>query len=320
MSRSFAWPLLAISACFNVFFAIGYVRAEQPATPRVDPLPVADQPATSPNGQSTDRNAADGTGRRNGARGGANDSPRDGERAGRHRGRADGGSRDERRTPAMVLREVTRLLELDEDQRSVFSTLQSDLLEDEQVFGMAIDTVRAGMKQRLMNFHATPDDHQIQDALANEVDLVRQRQLARADRFEEFTKVLRPEQMERLRTAMANADRESAQGRSSRFDTNGDGQIDGTELEAMRERLNERRKQWQADRAEMERQSLQLFDANGDGQLTGEEREAARNWNILRWFDANRDGVIDDEERKTMEERRGRRGRGGGGGGGGGGG
>jgi Ca2+-binding EF-hand superfamily protein len=88
-----------------------------------------------------------------------------------------------------------------------------------------------------------------------------------------------------------------------RYDANGNGVLDPSERQAMRERM-EARRQWQQE------ERLQKYDSNGDGKLglieagaaRQEEQRArgARHAIALEKYDTNRDGVLDDTERAAM--------------------
>ena len=115
-----------------------------------------------------------------------------------------------------------------------------------------------------------------------------------------------------------------------RFDKNGDGKLDETELADAREAMLQEQMQKQASRAAlpggeaMRAKMLEMFDKNRDGRLDDEERAAMRRYDeetglgengevrdeLLKRFDKNADGKLDETERaelvKFLQERRAR--------------
>ncbi len=110
------------------------------------------------------------------------------------------------------------------------------------------------------------------------------------------------------------ADRPPQEKIISQFDADGDGQLNESERQAMREAFRRSRGgpgRGGPDRAQM----MKRFDADGDGQLNEEERaaleaaraerraERARRYEeLLKKYDADGDGQLSEEERKTMRE------------------
>ncbi|MDB6126196.1 MAG: hypothetical protein JWM35_92 [Verrucomicrobia bacterium] len=90
-----------------------------------------------------------------------------------------------------------------------------------------------------------------------------------------------------------------------RFDLNGDGRLDESELAAAHETMlrNSREGVNPADPAAKKFRSalVKRFDRNGDGVLDESERASARQWALAR-FDTNHDGRIDEDERAAMRE------------------
>ena len=90
-----------------------------------------------------------------------------------------------------------------------------------------------------------------------------------------------------------------------RFDRNGDGRLDESELAAAHETMlrNSREGVNSADPAAKKFRAavLKRFDRNGDGVLDESERAAARQWTLAR-FDTNHDGRLDEDERAAMRE------------------
>jgi Ca2+-binding EF-hand superfamily protein len=95
--------------------------------------------------------------------------------------------------------------------------------------------------------------------------------------------------------------------RIAQFDANGDGKLDDSEREQMREAR-------QADREARRAEMMAEHDQNGDGQLDDTEREAMRQARVQGMFDqidANGDGKVDPSELAAREaENAGRRRRG----------
>ena len=90
-----------------------------------------------------------------------------------------------------------------------------------------------------------------------------------------------------------------------RFDLNGDGRLDESELAAAHETMlrNQREGANPADPAARKFRAalIKRFDRNGDGVLDDSERAAARQW-VLSRFDTNHDGRLDQDERAAMRE------------------
>ena len=86
--------------------------------------------------------------------------------------------------------------------------------------------------------------------------------------------------------------------RMAKFDTNGDGQLDDSERQLMREQMKARHKERFAQ-----------FDTNGDGQLDEAERQALRekmggkHRERFAQFDTNGDGRLDDGERQALKQK-----------------
>ncbi len=80
-----------------------------------------------------------------------------------------------------------------------------------------------------------------------------------------------------------------------KFDTDKDGKLSEDERKAMKEKMEEHRKEM-----------LTKFDKDGDGKLNDEEREKAREGHhaeMIKKFDTDGDGKLSDEERAKMPKR-----------------
>ncbi|MBX7157294.1 MAG: EF-hand domain-containing protein [Verrucomicrobiae bacterium] len=95
-----------------------------------------------------------------------------------------------------------------------------------------------------------------------------------------------------------------------RFDTNHDGKLDSKELEVMKAKMAEMRKEHQE-------RMLEKFDKNKDGQLDDQERaemqKARQAWQeqraenrekVFEKLDLNKDGKLDETELKKAQEKR----------------
>lgn len=101
----------------------------------------------------------------------------------------------------------------------------------------------------------------------------------------------------------------------ARYDANGNGQLEGPELQALRSDLADRSfatRLGVAHRRHVLRRLHWVFDENGDGQLSNDERTAlvdaleARceriKAQVLARFDANADGQLDEAERQAAKD------------------
>ncbi len=92
------------------------------------------------------------------------------------------------------------------------------------------------------------------------------------------------------------------------FDLDGDGVLDDSEKQSMKEARTAHRGKGQDRRHGKRRQAmLERFDANGDGTLDESERTAAREVRQarrLKRFDTNGDGVLDLDEKKSARKAR----------------
>ncbi len=91
------------------------------------------------------------------------------------------------------------------------------------------------------------------------------------------------------------------------FDLDGDGVLDDSEKQALKEARTACRERGK-DRRHGKRQAmLEQFDVNGDGTLDESERTAAREARkakILQRFDTNGDGTLDADEKKSARKAR----------------
>ncbi len=275
MTRHLVWLVLTVSVLFNLGFAASYLAARS-ATPEPDP------PAETV--ASTDDPPAADEGRR---------GPRGlrGERGERDR---DAG-----------LRTVSRLLELDEEQVAYFRGLHEGLAEDEAVFGTAIAALRQAMAEAYRA--EAPETDRLRGLHEREAELLRQRQLARSERFEAFMAALRPDQIERFRRVLqeqSREDRPEARERIAEFDADGDGLLDDAEIAGFRRHISDRIRQRTEMMFQRQREAIERFDTNGDGRLDRAEREAAMQAEMIRRHDRDGDGRLDPAEEQAMEAER----------------
>jgi Spy/CpxP family protein refolding chaperone len=300
MSRHLVWLVLAISVIFNLGFAAAYLNARTaPPADVSEPVAPADiDPAgadATPDVPAADPDA-----------GGLESEPRAGQRADggrRGRGGPDGRGGRDGRDGRLAL--VGRMLGLDEDQQAYFRGLHEGMATDEAIFSVAIGALREGLVEA---YEAdTPDTEAVRSLHEREAELLRQRRLARSERLEAFMAVLRPEQLERFRSMVEDQqrrDRPEARERIAEFDSNGDGQLDEVEIDALRARVTERIREQTDTMIERQRAMRERFDADGDGRLDREERAAAWRWQITQRYDADGDGSLSPEEQATADAER----------------
>ena len=274
MTRHLVWLVLALSVLFNLGFAASYLNARS-AAPDAAPSP---EPATSPERPS------------------AADEPR-----GPRGERGERGDRGEAR-----LRSVARLLDLDEDQVAYFRGLHEGLAEDEAVFGTAIAALREALAEAYRA--EVPEMDRLRSLHEREAELLRQRQLARSERFEAFMAALRPDQTERFRGVLQQQSRgegrPEARERIAEFDADDDGLLDDAEIAEFRRRISERIRERTEMMLQRQREALGRFDADGDGRLDRSEREAAMQAEMIRRHDRDGDGRLDEAEQAAMQAER----------------
>jgi hypothetical protein len=270
MTRHLVWLVLAVSVLFNLGFAASYLRARSAPTP---PESTLEQPAS------------------------ADDRPRVDEGRRGPRGERDGEAR---------LRSAARLLDLDEEQVAYFRGLHEGLAEDEAVFGTAIAALREALAEAYRG--DAPAMDRLRSLHEREAELLRQRQLARSERFEAFMAALRPDQIERFRGVLQEQtrreDRPEARERIAEVDADGDGLLDDAEIAALRGRISERIRQRTEMMFQRQREALDRFDTNGDGRLDRAEREAAMQAEMVRRHDRDGDGRLDAAEEEAMQAER----------------
>lgn len=165
---------------------------------------------------------------------------------------------------------VAAELNLDESQSALFAELRKSVEVDQRVYEEGLALVH----EELIN-ELSRDEPNLQDVrgfVDREAQLRQQRGLARSERFNDFVRMLSPEQCRKLSRRVGHSRRGRArwQAMLQKFDTDGDGQLNDVERAAAQEYINEHRK----DREQRRREMFERFDANGDGQLDPHERAA----------------------------------------------
>ncbi len=173
-------------------------------------------------------------------------------------------------------RVVASELDLNDEQRAVFSTLRAGMRDEMSAYRDEIVLTQAELAAELGK--EKPDLERVRNLVARKADLDGQRQLIAVRRFGEFVDVLSPEQCRRLSSRVHHGP--PGAGRHARllerFDSDGDGELNEQERAAAREHMESRRQEWESRRQKM----LERFDANGNGRLDPEERDALREWRL----------------------------------------
>ena len=167
---------------------------------------------------------------------------------------------------------VAAELNLDESQSALFAELRRSMEVDQRVYEEGLALVH----EELIN-ELSRDEPNLQDVrglVDREAQLRQQRGLARSERFNDFVRMLSPEQCRKLSRRVGHSRRGRArwQAMLQKFDQDGDGQLNDVERAAAQEYINEHRKQREQRRREM----FERFDADGDGQLDPHERATMR--------------------------------------------
>ncbi len=173
-------------------------------------------------------------------------------------------------------RVVASELDLNDEQRAVFSTLRASMRDEMAAYRDEIALTQSELAAELGR--ENPDLDRVRNLVARKADLDRQRQLVAVRRFGEFVDVLTPQQCRRLSSRVHHGP--PGAGRRARllerFDADGDGELNEQERAAAREHMESRRQEWEERRQKM----LERFDANGNGHLDPEERDALREWRL----------------------------------------
>jgi len=169
---------------------------------------------------------------------------------------------------------VAAELNLDESQSALFAELRRSMEADQRVYEEGLALVH----EELIN-ELSRDEPNLQDVRAvvdREAQLRQQRGLAQSERFNDFVRMLSPEQCRKLSRRVGHSRRGRArwQAMLQKFDQDGDGRLNDLERAAAREHNKDRRKDYEQRRREMH----ERFDANGDGQIDDTERAAMHEW------------------------------------------
>lgn len=167
---------------------------------------------------------------------------------------------------------VAAELNLDESQSALFAELRRSGEIDQRVYEEGLALVH----EELIN-ELSRDEPNLQDVrglVDREAQLRQQRGLARSERFNDFVRMLSPEQCRKFSRRVGHSRRGRAHRQAilQKFDEDGDGRLNDVERAAAREYMNQHRKQREQRRREM----FERFDADGDGQLDSHERAAMR--------------------------------------------
>ncbi|MHC4109088.1 MAG: periplasmic heavy metal sensor, partial [Planctomycetota bacterium] len=171
-------------------------------------------------------------------------------------------------------RVVASELNLNDEQRAVFSTLRAGMRDEMASLRDEVTLVQEDLVAELGM--ENPDLERVRNLVARKADLDRQRQLIAVRRFGEFVDILSPEQCRRL-SGKVHHGRRGARWRErllKKFDADGDGELNEQERAAAREYMESRRQEWEERRQKM----LERFDADGNGHLDPEERDAMWEW------------------------------------------
>jgi len=201
-------------------------------------------------------------------------------------------------------------LQLDEAQKQVFTQLHEDLREEMALHRQAFESIRREIVDE-MNKPA-PDVARVRELMAREAELGQARRVAEAGRFEDFIRVLRPEQAQALarqlnarlgfrqggpgggRPGGEHGHGDGSFGRGGgggpspelreRFDVNRDGKLDESERTALQKFFEDKRAEADQRRADLRKR----FDADGDGELSEQEQSNLREWELANPSDRGR--------------------------------
>ncbi len=184
----------------------------------------------------------------------------------RVRGEASNGDR--------VVNLVAADLDLDEPQAALFAELRQGVESDQQAYEEGIALLHQQLITELSR--GEPNLQGVRDLVDQEADLRQQRSRGRSERFNDFVRMLSPEQCQKLSRRVGHSRRGRArwQAMLRKFDTDGDGQLNDEERAAAEKHIKAYRK----DREGRRRDMHERFDANGDGQIDDAERAAMREW------------------------------------------
>ena len=163
-------------------------------------------------------------------------------------------------------------LDLDEPQAALFAELRKSVEADQESYEEGIALLHQQLITELSRDE--PNLQGVRDLVDQEVDLRQQRSRGRSDRFNEFVRMLSPEQCRKLSSRVGHSRRGRARRQQmlQKFDTDRDGQLNDEERAAAEEHIQAHRK----DRESRRRDMHERFDADGDGQLDDAERAAMR--------------------------------------------
>ncbi len=167
--------------------------------------------------------------------------------------------------------QVANELELTEAQTEVFAKLRSNFREEHRAFEQHITLLRQEMLSELSR--PEPDLERVRTIVSREAELHQQRRMAAGARFNEFVKVLSPEQCQAMGRKFGHHRPHDGRRRElEKFDADGDGSLNDAERADAEEYHSDRRR----EREQRWRQLREQFDANGDGRLDDQERAAWR--------------------------------------------
>ena len=163
-------------------------------------------------------------------------------------------------------------LDLNERQTALFAELHKSFEADKESYEEGIALLHQQLITELSRDE--PNLQGVRDLVDQDADLRQQRSRGRSERFNDFVRMLSPEQCQKLSRRVGHSRRGRARWQQmlKKFDADGDGQLNDEERAAAEEHIKERRKDHERHRGDM----LERFDANGDGQLDEAERAAMR--------------------------------------------
>jgi Spy/CpxP family protein refolding chaperone len=138
-----------------------------------------------------------------------------------------------------------RDLNLDEKQLRTMASLHEHHRQRSAVFDQSIALVRQSMREEIRK--EQPDIERVRELVNEEAELFRQRRMTEANAFGKFMDELTPEQrkamMERMRRSGSNQPPQIPPKILERFDADGSGHLDATEMREARREMDRRRRE-----------------------------------------------------------------------------
>jgi Spy/CpxP family protein refolding chaperone len=172
-------------------------------------------------------------------------------------------------------RQVTKELNLDDNQSKVFVELRRDFRRQNGVINESFALVQQDLMAEMRK--DSPDLDRVRELISTRSELDHERRLANAELYARFVQVLRPEQRRAMWRRFGGGPGPNARGGPGpvilrRFDANHDGTLDEAEMRNAQERLDALRQE--VFRPKPPPNAWRQFDRDRDGQLSDDEKAA----------------------------------------------